>query len=269
MMKPVAFVVVALLSLFLVAGSAWGAEKELMSHFSLTEKYDDNPSRGSNSSERGRGGGDWVTVLQSQLRFHYTTALSQVDLDYQAEREFFYGRSSLNNTAQAGTLSYATQFAPWLRGGASDTLRITEDVDTDSDPRGLRFSSSRGRSRKRANTLNLFLEPQLSGRLSLRTDYSNTFTDVDVADEADELQHGLGASLNYLTDVRRSDLLSLSYRVSIHTFEENAEELETGRNGGQHVLGHGTQRKLSGLQPVVGRDLLSSLHPPPPGKPPE
>lgn len=265
-MKPVAFVVVALFSLFLATGVAWGAssKKELVSHFSLTEKYDDNPSRGSNSFDRTQREGGWITALRSQALFRYLTDRSQIQLDYQAGREFYHSLSRLNNTAQSGTFSYIIRLTSRLRGGVSDSLRITEDVDTDLDPRGLRFSSSYSRSRKRSNALNLFLEPQLSGRLGLRLDYSNTLTDVEMAYEADELQHDLGVSLNYLADTRRSDVLSLAYRVSIHTFDENEGRgsfLEDGE--GEDFLTHTVQlgytRHLSPTLSLALRGGLSRI----------
>ncbi|MBI2877340.1 MAG: hypothetical protein HYY20_10705 [Candidatus Tectomicrobia bacterium] len=243
------------LSLFLVTEGAWGAptegsggtSRELQTRFSLSERYDDNPSQGSSlgggsnlSNGRQRGGG-WVMALRSEVLFRSLTELSQLQLNYRLEREIFHGHSRLDNTSHVGGFQYTAQLTSRLRAGISDRLRIMEDVDSDlthpdlrasgglggdeaGEPdQGLRFNSALSRSRKRTNQFGLFLEPKLSTRLGLRLDYTHKFTDVEVADEVDEVRQGLGASLSYLTDTQRANLLSLGYRLSIHRFDENEE----------------------------------------------
>jgi hypothetical protein len=215
-------ILVLTLSLSFIGERGQAAEKKFVNTVSLIEKYDDNAfTSGFRRKE------DLVTTLQGQTNLTYITELSQVRLNYSILREFFMDNPELDNTSHIGTFSLDHQLTPFLQATIRDTLSITEEVEPEADPRGLRFASTRSRSRRRSNNFTLSLEPKLSNRISALIDYTNAFTDVDISEEADEKQNSYGFILRYLTDTERSNIANLSYRFSVYKYDENRRFRDT------------------------------------------
>jgi len=195
-------------------------EKSLITVFSVRANYDDNVYLSGLRREK-----DLMTALEGRIKLSYLSENTRVSLDYEIAPEFYQKETRLNNTRHRGTLSFDSQLTPWLKAGLTDTLIITEDVDRNLYDRGVRYRSTTSRTRKQTNRLSMFLEPQLSSRISVRADFSRAITDVGRTDEADEEQNSMGISLNYITDTERNDIASLNYRFTDYNYESNGDRI--------------------------------------------
>src|SRR5712691_9970016 len=213
------------ISLLAVAPVSEAQRLTLTPFLSLGERYDDNIFQTFRNRTE-----DFITLVSPGICANYVSTAPTPDtefhLDYQATFESFAKHSSENHISQRGSLGFASQLTPALSLRVTDTLVITEEsrdrLDVINQFAGLRPASEQGRRRTVTNIADSALDIQLGTRSILGLVFNSIVNNVDIPTEVDETSYSVGANLGYLTDVARGSKVSLSYLVTLYTFQANA-----------------------------------------------
>ena len=235
--------------------TASGQILTLTPSLSLSERYDDNIFEVHSGKSD-----DFVTVVSPGVLLRYVPRRdAELNLEYQADFEFFAGHTDQNNVSQRGLLRFAGPLTRSLSVNARESLIITEEPNNRrleiDEVIGLRPVSEQGRARTLHNRADVRLDAQLAPRALLGLLFESVIDNVNIPQEVDEFQYTIGAEFGYLVHIARASRVTVAYDVAFHTFSQNAP----GAAGGITVADFNVHTAKVGFRHALSPTLSGNI----------